>query len=92
MTRIATAFDEDVSTTKVNLSLPGFREDEGKIFVPPTVRYVEKQMRNESILSSEALPSWGDEKFLEAGIRFAYGADEKQYHREHVGRHEMCVY
>ncbi|KAK1923721.1 pyridoxal phosphate-dependent transferase [Papiliotrema laurentii] len=84
MTRIANAYEEDVAPTKINLSLPGFREDEGKIFVPPTVRYVEKQMRNESMLAAEALPVWGDDKFLEAGIKFAYGTDEKRYRRDHV--------
>jgi aspartate aminotransferase len=84
MTRIANAYEEDVAPTKINLSLPGFREDEGKIFVPPTVRYVEKQMRNESMLAAEALPVWGDDKFLEAGIKFAYGPDEKRYRRDHV--------
>ncbi|GFZ50063.1 hypothetical protein JCM24511_07816 [Saitozyma sp. JCM 24511] len=78
-TTITEAFDADTFPQKLNLGLPGFREDTGRIFIPPTVRYVEKKLRNENILAEEALPIQGYESFLDHGTRFAYGGDTPAY-------------
>ncbi|KAK4687119.1 hypothetical protein P7C73_g3003, partial [Tremellales sp. Uapishka_1] len=74
--QVEQAYQQDEITTKLNISLQGFREDDERIFVPPTVRYAEKNLlRNENILAKEALPIHGYAPFIEAGIKFAYGAD-----------------
>jgi aspartate aminotransferase len=86
-TRINAAYEADTAGTKLNLSLHGFREDNGRIFIPPTVRYVEKQMRNENILANEALPIWGDERFLQSALKFAYGEDTAHLKKRNVGGH-----
>ncbi|WVF68585.1 hypothetical protein IAT40_003354 [Kwoniella sp. CBS 6097] len=80
---ITSAYEADEIPTKINLSLPGFREDNGKLFVPPTVRYVEKNLRNDNFLSRETLPVEGHAQFLDVGVRFAYGAESQAYrHRK----------
>lgn len=38
--QVASAFDMDPDPHKMNLGLIGFREDSGRIFVPPTTRQV----------------------------------------------------
>ena len=83
LSRATTAFVADTAPQKVNVSLPGFREDNGKIFVPPTVRYVSKQVRNEDLLGVE-LSAMGDEKFLEHGVNFAFGEDHSRYRQAWV--------
>ena len=75
----------------MNLFLPGFREDNGQIFIPPTVRYVEKQMRTENLLAREALPVWGDEQFLEEGVKFAYGPDNVSFQLKNVSITLGCL-
>ncbi|WWC73523.1 uncharacterized protein I206_107495 [Kwoniella pini CBS 10737] len=81
---ITTAYENDEIPTKINLSLPGFREDNGKIFIPPTVRYVEKNLRNDNILAREALPVEGYAPFLDVGVKFAYGADSQAYRHKRI--------
>ncbi|WWD04308.1 hypothetical protein V865_002377 [Kwoniella europaea PYCC6329] len=81
---IASAYENDEVGVKINLSLPGFREDNGKIFIPPTVRYVEKNFRNENILAREALPIEGYTPFLDAGIKFAYGSESQAYRHRRI--------
>ncbi|WWD20159.1 hypothetical protein CI109_104635 [Kwoniella shandongensis] len=81
---VTSAFESDDTPTKINLSLPGFREDNGKIFVPPTVRYVENKLRNENILAKEAVPIEGYHPFLDAGIRFAYGVESQPYRHKRI--------
>ncbi|KAK6908754.1 hypothetical protein L486_01602 [Kwoniella mangroviensis CBS 10435] len=81
---IASAYENDEVGVKINLSLPGFREDNGKIFIPPTVRYVEKNLRNENILAREALPIEGYSPFLDAGTKFAYGSESQAYRHRRI--------
>lgn len=73
--QIQTAYIEDTAPVKVNLSLMGFREDNGKVFLPPTVKYAEKKMREDSAFSHESLPIEGYAPFLDSATRFAYGED-----------------
>ena len=77
----------EASSSKIDLTLPGFREDSGKIFIPPTVRHVEKQLRNERILLLEPLPIQGLESFLDVGNKLAYGADSPAYRKERARYH-----
>lgn len=79
-------FETDPFENKIDLSLPGFREDNGKIFIPPTVRHVEKLLRNEQILLLDPLPIQGLETFLDVGVRLAYGPDSPAYRKERVSR------
>ncbi|OCF46048.1 hypothetical protein I317_00136 [Kwoniella heveanensis CBS 569] len=81
---ITSAYEADEVPTKINLSLPGFREDNGKLFVPPTVRYVEKNMRDDKLLSRETLPIAGHVQFLDAGVRFAYGVESQAYRHKRI--------
>lgn len=72
--------------TRLDLTLHGFREDNGRIFIPPTVRYIEKTMRadKESILAKDALPIQGDERFLREGTKLVYGGESVIWRKEHV--------
>lgn len=80
------SFEADESATKVDLSVPGFREETGSIFIPPTVRHVEKQLRNERILLLDPLPIQGLDPFLDVGVRLAYGHDSPAYRKERASR------
>ncbi|WVQ79380.1 hypothetical protein IAT38_001477 [Cryptococcus sp. DSM 104549] len=75
ITETTAAFEADDDPDKMNLCLPGFREDNGNLFIPPTVRYIENKLRTENILAKEALPIEGYAPFIEAGLKFAYGSD-----------------
>lgn len=70
----------------LDLTLQGFREDNGKIFIPPTVRYVEKIMRadKESVLAKDALPIQGDGRFLREGTRLVYGEESNVWKKGSV--------
>lgn len=81
---VEAAFDADPSDIKINISLPGFREDSGKIFIPPTVRHVEKGLNKETILTRDPLPIEGYHPFLDLGTRLAYGANTPAYKSERV--------
>ncbi|WVQ96110.1 hypothetical protein IAU59_003212 [Kwoniella sp. CBS 9459] len=81
---VTSAYEADEIPTKINLSLPGFREDNGKLFVPPTVRYVEKNLRNENFLARDTLPVEGYAQFLDAGVRFAYGVESQAYRHRRI--------
>ncbi|ORX37874.1 pyridoxal phosphate-dependent transferase [Kockovaella imperatae] len=82
--RVSAAYNADASSSKIDLSLPGFREDSGKPFLPPTVRHAEKQLRNAELFNRDALPVWGDERFLAEGIKFAYGSDHAKLKLENI--------
>lgn len=73
------AYLEDKQTIKLNLSLVGFREDNGRIFVPPTTRRIERQLYVKNGFSHEPLPVRGYGPFLEGGLRFAYGVQGKAW-------------
>lgn len=70
---------EDKERIKLNLSLVGFREDSGRIFVPPTTRRMERQLYVKNGFSNEPLPVRGYGPFLEGGLRFAYGIQGKAW-------------
>lgn len=65
----------DQPDSTLNVALTGFRDEQDKIFHPPTVRFIEKKLREESLFSHEEIPVQGFVPFIEAGTRFAYGQD-----------------
>ncbi|KAL7424869.1 aspartate transaminase aat1 [Cryptotrichosporon argae] len=77
------AFSEDNAAAKVNASIPGFLDENGKAFIPPTVRHVDKILRAESMLL-EATPIEGHAGFLDVGTRFAYGEDSAAYKNKRI--------
>lgn len=85
---VNTLLESDANNPQLDLTLHGFREDNGRIFIPPTVRYVEKRMRaeQESVLARDALPIQGDEKFLSEGTKLAYGAASPAWRKGLVRR------
>lgn len=82
---MARSFSTDIGVHKLNLGLAGFREDDGRIFVPPTTRQVERQMHLRGGLSHEALPIEGHAPFLDLALKFAYGKDGYAYKEGRVG-------
>lgn len=81
---IDNAFRQDTSTSKLNLSLPGFRENSGKVFLPPTMRHAEKRLREEGLLAYGTPPIEGYAPFLESGTRFAYGEEGVAFRNKRI--------
>ncbi|ODO00712.1 hypothetical protein L198_03038 [Cryptococcus wingfieldii CBS 7118] len=81
---VASAFAANEAPTKVNISLFGYRDVGGKLFIPPTVRYAAKQIQNEQLLLVEPLSIDGYAPFLDAGVKFAYGADSYPYRHKRI--------
>lgn len=63
------------SDNRLDVALAGFRDEQNKIFHPPTVRFVEKKLREEAVFMHEEIPIQGFVPFIEYGTRFAYGED-----------------
>lgn len=83
--QVQAAFEEDDTPIKHNIGLSGFREDSGRLFVPPSVRQVERILLSQpSSLSDEPLPVEGYQPFLDAGVKFAYGDNVWAYKEKHV--------
>jgi len=82
--QIDAAFEEDISETKLNLSVPGFRESSGKVFLPPTMRHAEKRLREDNLFNPGVLPVHGYEPFLEAGTRFGYGPESNAFKSQRI--------
>ncbi|TYJ57880.1 hypothetical protein B9479_001490 [Cryptococcus floricola] len=81
---VASAFAANEAPTKVNISLFGYRDVGGKLFIPPTVRYAAKQIQNEQLLLVGPLSIDGYAPFLDAGVKFAYGADSYPYRHKRI--------
>ncbi|TXT13344.1 hypothetical protein VHUM_00711 [Vanrija humicola] len=82
--QVEQAFEEDQAAQKLNIALPVLLDDSGKAYLPPTVKYAEKKLREESLFSYETLPVEGYTPFLESGTKFAYGEDSQAIKRNHV--------
>ncbi|KAJ9114114.1 hypothetical protein QFC20_001630 [Naganishia adeliensis] len=82
--QVASAFEMDHDPHKMNLGLIGFREDSGRIFVPPTTRQTERQLYGRGGPQHDALPIEGFGPFLQAGVRMAYGSDSKPYREARI--------
>ncbi|XP_034193797.1 glutamate oxaloacetate transaminase 1 [Osmia lignaria lignaria] len=69
------AFVEDNYEKKVNLSIGAFRTNEGKPWVLPVVRKVEKSLAADELQNHEYLPVLGLEAFSQAATSMLLGAD-----------------
>ncbi|CAH1173997.1 unnamed protein product [Phaedon cochleariae] len=69
------AYNEDIFKDKVNLGAGVYRTAEGKPWVLPVVRTVEKALANDDILNKEYLPILGMESFSLAATRMLLGDD-----------------
>lgn len=68
----------------LDLTLPGFREDNGRLFIPPTVRYAEKTLRSGKDMISEGMTDRGWEPFLDSATKFAFGGETPSYRKGFV--------
>lgn len=84
ISQVEAAYEEDISETKLNLTVPGFRENNGKVFLPPTMRHAEKRLREDNLFTPGVLPVQGYEPFLESGTRFAYGAESDAFKSQRI--------
>ncbi|XP_050350293.1 aspartate aminotransferase, cytoplasmic isoform X2 [Nymphalis io] len=68
-------FTEDTFKNKVNLSIGAYRDENGKPWVLPVVRKMEKQMAADDTLLHEYLPVLGLEQFSKASVSMLLGED-----------------
>ncbi|CAL7937827.1 unnamed protein product [Xylocopa violacea] len=69
------AFIEDAYEKKVNLSIGAFRTSEGKPWVLPVVRKVERSLAADELQNHEYLPVLGLDAFTQAATRMLLGTD-----------------
>lgn len=69
------AYTEDPFLQKVNLGVGAYRTDEGKPWVLPVVRQVEKLMADDMTLNKEYLPVLGYEPLAASATRMLLGPD-----------------
>ncbi|XP_075980800.1 glutamate oxaloacetate transaminase 1 [Anticarsia gemmatalis] len=68
-------FTEDPDQNKINLSVGAYRDEQGKPWVLPVVRKMEKQMAADETLLHEYLPVLGLDQFTAAATSMLLGAD-----------------
>lgn len=71
------AFQDDTEPSKVNLGVGAYRTDEGKPWVLPIVRKVEKSLAEDETLNKEYLPVLGLESFSNAATSMLLGENSK---------------
>lgn len=69
---VAAQFKADPSSTKVNLSIGAYRDNDGKPVVLDSVKRAE-QIIKEKKLDNEYLPVEGLQSFIDASIKLGYG-------------------
>jgi len=70
-------FNDDINEKKVNLSVGAYRTNDGKPWVLPVVRGVEKEMAADETLNHEYLPILGLDTFSTAACRLVLGDESK---------------
>lgn len=70
-------FKADKDPNKISLLIGAYKTEEGKSYVLPVVRSVEKAMANDETLDHEYLPIEGMESLSSAASRLALGAESK---------------
>ncbi|XP_032889960.1 aspartate aminotransferase, cytoplasmic [Amblyraja radiata] len=73
--KLTSDFKEDPSPHKVNLGVGAYRTDEGKPWVLPVVRKVEKCLANNESLNHEYVPILGIPEFTQSACEIILGAD-----------------
>ncbi|XP_050684702.1 aspartate aminotransferase, cytoplasmic [Leptidea sinapis] len=68
-------FQEDTNKNKVNLGVGAYRDENGKPWVLPVVRQMEKQMAADETLLHEYLPVLGFEQFSNLSVSMLLGKD-----------------
>lgn len=68
-------FTDDTYKNKVNLGVGAYRDENGKPWVLPIVRKMEKKMADDETLLHEYLPVLGLEQFCAASVSMLLGAD-----------------
>jgi len=68
-------FNADTHPDKCTLVVGAYRDDDGKPYVLPVVRNVEKQMANDHTLNHEYLPIEGLKDLVTGGARLCLGKD-----------------
>lgn len=68
-------FSEDSFQNKVNLSVGAYRDENGKPWVLPVVRKMEKQMADDDTLLHEYLPVLGLDQFSQLSVSMLLGED-----------------
>ena len=79
----ATSSIRDSLAETLDLTLPGFRDDDGNLFIAPTMRYVAQATKATDILGREPMPQGGHAAFIDAALKFAYG-DNKPYRSRRI--------
>ncbi|XP_012284106.1 probable aspartate aminotransferase, cytoplasmic [Orussus abietinus] len=70
---LSKAFADDPQETKVNLTVGAYRTNEGKPWVLPVVRKVEKALANDTLQNHEYLPVLGLDAFSRAATELLLG-------------------
>lgn len=73
------AYNEDSFPQKVNLGVGAYRTDEGKPWVLPVVREMEKRLAADETLNKEYLPVLGYEPLATAATRMLLGTDSPSF-------------
>ncbi|XP_077528977.1 aspartate aminotransferase, cytoplasmic-like [Haemaphysalis longicornis] len=71
------AYKADTFSEKVDLGIGAYRTEEGKPWVLPVVRKVEKQMAEDTTLYHEYSDHLGSEDFTKAAVRLLLGQDNE---------------
>uniref|UniRef100_A0A673AMZ4 Aspartate aminotransferase n=1 Tax=Sphaeramia orbicularis TaxID=375764 RepID=A0A673AMZ4_9TELE len=78
-------FTNDQSPQKVNLGVGAYRTDEGKPWILPVVKKVEKLIVQDDSLNHEYLPILGLPEFRSSASKIALGDDSPAIHENRVG-------
>lgn len=70
-----TQYKADKFSEKVNVGIGAYRTEEGKPWILPTVKKVEKMIVNDPDMDHEYLPIDGLPSFTEASARLVLGSD-----------------
>ncbi|ODV88432.1 hypothetical protein CANCADRAFT_146191 [Tortispora caseinolytica NRRL Y-17796] len=72
---LVSAYKQDPSPTKVDLSIGAYRDDNGKPYILPVVRKAEELVKHDSSYNHEYLPMSGLPEFTSAAAKLLFGAD-----------------
>lgn len=70
---LTTGFKNDKDPKKVNLGVGAYRDNNGKPYVFPIIKKVEKDFVNEGNLDKEYAPIDGDQDFVKGARMVAFG-------------------
>ena len=68
-------YDEDPSDDKINLTVGGYKDEQGQSYILPVVREVEAEMLSEAGHSHEYLPALGRPEVNQAAVSLLLGSE-----------------